>query len=84
MVFSMIHVKFFASVRERVGTEDLHLPSSKSSLTVAEVLTLVEEQTQTKLGDTHLLASINHQHASFTDPVADEDEVAFFPPVTGG
>ena len=28
--------------------------------------------------------AINHEFASFDDAICDSDEVAFFPPVTGG
>ncbi len=31
-----------------------------------------------------LRAALNQEHAPFDAPVRDEDEVAFFPPVTGG
>jgi molybdopterin synthase sulfur carrier subunit len=31
-----------------------------------------------------LRAAVNQEHVSFDAPVAAEDEVAFFPPVTGG
>jgi molybdopterin converting factor small subunit len=31
-----------------------------------------------------LRAAVNQEHVSFDAPVTSEDEVAFFPPVTGG
>lgn len=80
----MIHVKFFASVRERVGSAGMDLPCPSAGFTVEELLTMVEGQAGTELHDAHLLASINQQHVPFTARVKDEDEVAFFPPVTGG
>ncbi|MBN2678903.1 MoaD/ThiS family protein [Acidithiobacillus montserratensis] len=80
----MIHVRFFASVRERVGMAEMQLPCPLGGFSVEEVLTMVEGQAGTELRDVHLLASLNQQHVPFTTPVHDEDEVAFFPPVTGG
>ncbi len=80
----MVHVKFFASVRERVGMAEMQLPAPVSGLTVELVLAQVERQTGTALRDAHLLASVNQQHVTFSEPVRDDDEVAFFPPVTGG
>ncbi len=80
----MIQVKFFASVRERVGTEALRLPWPERGATVAEVLALAEGETGVTLRGAHVLAAVNLQHASFSSVVQDGDEVAFFPPVTGG
>jgi len=80
----MIHVKFFASARERVGLAEMQLACPPGGFTVEEVLTMVEGQAGTELHDAHLLASLNQQHVPFTASVKDEDEVAFFPPVTGG
>ncbi|MCK9188378.1 molybdopterin converting factor subunit 1 [Acidithiobacillus sp.] len=80
----MIHVKFFASVRERAGVEEMSLPVPDGGVTVAEVLVLAEGAAGVVLHDAHLLAAVNLQHVPFSDVVRDGDEVAFFPPVTGG
>jgi len=80
----VIHVKFFASVRERTGVEEMSLPVPDGGVTVAEVLVLAEGAVGVALQGAHLLAAVNLQHVPFSDVVHDGDEVAFFPPVTGG
>ena len=80
----MIQVKFFASVRERIGVGEISLPVPDGGATVAEVLVLVERAVGVALQGVHLLAAVNLRHVPFSDVVRDGDEVAFFPPVTGG
>ena len=80
----MIHVKFFASVRERIGVGEIFLAVPEGGVTVAEVLALAEGEAGVPLQDAHLLAAVNLQHVPFSGVVHDGDEVAFFPPVTGG
>ncbi len=75
----MITVRFFASLRERMGQEMRLLPAGPC--TVREVWDLATDQAEPP---THLLAAVNLEYADFDAPVADGDEVAFFPPVTGG
>ncbi|MDQ6255236.1 MoaD/ThiS family protein [Klebsiella pneumoniae] len=65
----MIKVLFFAQVRELVGTDSLTLDASELATVEA-----VRQQ----------LAAVNQTLTSFEHPVASGDEVAFFPPVTGG
>ncbi|MCZ6566124.1 MAG: molybdopterin converting factor subunit 1 [Gammaproteobacteria bacterium] len=75
-----VNVKYFASLRETIGR-------SSDQITVAGTMT-VEEIWQQATNDLdrpeRLLAAINQEYASFTQEVKDGDEVAFFPPVTGG
>ncbi|MBI5463125.1 MAG: molybdopterin converting factor subunit 1 [Gammaproteobacteria bacterium] len=75
-----IHVRFFASLRERLDVVDQELAASTAA-TVAEVW-------QRILGDTeppaNMLVAVNMEYADLDAPVRDGDEVAFFPPVTGG
>lgn len=74
-----IEVKFFASLRERLGLANAAVATSQAS-TVAEVW---ERCTQQPM-PANVLMAINMQYVTADHPVQDGDEVAFFPPVTGG
>lgn len=79
----MLHVKFFASIRERMGRAQMELPWAEG-MSVAAALQAVEASSGVVLRGQHLLAARNHTHVTFDEPLADGDELAFFPPVTGG
>lgn len=74
-----IDVKFFASLRERVGRSDLRLDAAKVD-TVADVW----QQCTTEAMPANVLMAVNLEYVQSGHPVRDGDEVAFFPPVTGG
>jgi molybdopterin synthase sulfur carrier subunit len=74
-----ITVRFFASVRELVGKAQEVIDSGGIN-TVADVW---KQSAQTAL-PVNLLAAVNMEYARPDQPVHDGDEVAFFPPVTGG
>ncbi|MCC8379185.1 MULTISPECIES: molybdopterin synthase sulfur carrier subunit [Xenorhabdus] len=81
----MIKVLFFAQVRELVGTDSLELPNDYP--TVAHLRrSLLEkgERWELALEDGKLLAAVNQSFVHAEHPLNDGDEVAFFPPVTGG
>ena len=75
-----IKVRYFASLRERVGR-------SESTLDLFGTVTISDvwhhDNPDTPLPD-NILAAINMEYAELDSPVNDGDEVAFFPPVTGG
>lgn len=75
-----IQVRFFASLRELPGVEDAQI-AVDTGATVADVWRRV-------LGEVAMpantLAAVNQDYAALDTPVQDGDEVAFFPPVTGG
>jgi molybdopterin synthase sulfur carrier subunit len=75
-----IQVRFFASLRERIGR-------SAEVVEVAGVLTAADVWTRAA-GDepmpTNTLIAVNMEYAAPGREVKDGDEVAFFPPVTGG
>jgi len=75
-----ITVKFFASLREQIGTSQVQL-ETQDTLTVAQVWAQVCQDTPLP---THILMAINMQYVDPNTFVQDGDEVAFFPPVTGG
>lgn len=75
-----IKVRFFASLREQ-QPDGLKQVDAEGIETVAQVW---ERATSTPLMPEHVLCSVNLEHREAHEPVADGDEVAFFPPVTGG
>ncbi len=81
----MIHVLFFAQVKELVGVDSL---SVDATFTTADELRLYLSQKGDKwalaLESGKLLVAINQTMADLSSPVTAGDEVAFFPPVTGG
>lgn len=75
-----VTVRYFASLRERMGRSEERLAPS-ASLTVLEVWKAVSGGAPL---EENVLAAVNFEYVPPTHPVADGDEVAFFPPVTGG
>ena len=74
-----IAVKFFASLREQVGQGDASLEAS-DALTVEQVWS---STTSITMPD-NTLCAVNMEYVDISQLVKDGDEVAFFPPVTGG
>ena len=82
----MIELKFFASLRDTLNSDGEQLEASEAG-TVARLRERLAERGGVwaeQLLDGRNLAAVNQQIASAETPVADGDEVAFFPPVTGG
>lgn len=75
----MISVKFFASLRERTGTSELSLPAAGLS-TVMDVWSAATDLAM----PSNTLIALNYEYVPHDAKVKDGDEVAFFPPVTGG
>jgi len=75
-----IEVKFFASLRERVGKSNDVLDASSATTVLQVWQQTVGEPTL----DSNILAAVNMEYVDAEHAVGDGDEVAFFPPVTGG
>ncbi len=73
-----IQVKFFASLREQFGMSQMTVDHAHSALDAWNL------STQSAPVPANLLVAINLDYADLNSPVTDGDEVAFFPPVTGG
>lgn len=81
----MIKVLFFAQVRELVGTDALTLAADYPDVAALRAaLSLQGERWELALDSERLLAAVNQTLRPMTYPLQDGDEVAFFPPVTGG
>jgi molybdopterin synthase sulfur carrier subunit len=82
----MIKVVFFAALREQLNCGELTI-SSENITTVADLkqqLASRNEQYQALFANTSLLSAVNHDMVDGEQPIKSGDEVAFFPPVTGG
>ena len=75
-----INVQFFASLREKIGQQQLTLPY-ESPLNVRAVWV---QATEGLTMPDNTLCAINMEYVKPDVMVNDNDEVAFFPPVTGG
>jgi molybdopterin synthase sulfur carrier subunit len=84
----MVRVLYFAWLRERVGTgeEALALPAGVATVgALIDWLSALDNRHAAAFADPHLVrAAVNQDMVRPTAPIADGDEVAFFPPVTGG
>lgn len=82
----MIRIIFFAQLRESLGVGEiqwpLHQDEKLESLLIA--LQSRSESWRKTLSNQNLLMSINKEFAKPDFIVKPGDEVAFFPPVTGG
>ena len=75
-----IQIKFFASLKETLNLNDKELAFDQ--IRCAEDVWL--KATSNQPLPNNLLCAVNHQHVSLDHQIKDGDEVAFFPPVTGG
>ncbi|MEK7881733.1 MULTISPECIES: molybdopterin converting factor subunit 1 [Methyloversatilis] len=82
-----IKVLYFAALREALGSpgETIELSESATTLTAVRALIAGRGGDWDKLAQMkNLRAAVNQRMAEPDAVVADGDEVAFFPPVTGG
>jgi len=84
----MITLLYFARLREALGTgqEQLALPAGVNTLRMLRAhLALRGDAWAMEMAESrNLRAAVNQTIMTADAPVADGDEVAFFPPVTGG
>ena len=82
-----IKVLFFARVRDQVGTDELELALPAGYQNVGSVTELVKQQGQAfddALSDPNVLVALNQEMVNDQTTVEEGDEIAYFPPVTGG
>jgi len=80
----MLRVLYFAHLREAIGAgaEDVVLPEGVG--TVGALRAALGARHEALLTAKNLRAAVNQKMCGMEAPIADGDEVAFFPPVTGG
>ena len=82
-----VKIVFFASLREKLGVNSVDLPISDSS-SVSSLISQLADQHSAEwlpiLTAVNIRIAVNQNIISEDICVIDGDEVAFFPPVTGG
>jgi molybdopterin synthase sulfur carrier subunit len=83
-----VRVLYFAWIREKAGlaTEEVTPPESVTDVAgLVSWLRALGGGRASALADLSLLRiAVNHEHARLDHPIGQDDEVAFFPPITGG
>jgi len=75
-----IKVRYFASLKESLG-------QSEDELEFVEVIAVIDVWLQANPGielPANIIAAVNMEYVALDSLVNNDDEVAFFPPVTGG
>lgn len=84
----MIKIKYFARLSESLGVKNEELEYTNETSTAEDIiagLTNRGEQWASEFsGDNKILVAVNQQMCERDATIKDGDEVAFFPPVTGG
>lgn len=76
-----VNVRYFASLRDRMGRGEESVALTGNAATVADLWRQVSGGKP--LPDSTLI-SVNMEYTGAETALKDGDEVAFFPPVTGG
>ncbi|TYK67093.1 molybdopterin converting factor subunit 1 [Colwellia echini] len=82
----MINIVFFAALREQLDCAQLSI-AAEDVKTVADIKQLLSDKSekwQQTFSNASLLSAVNHDMVNAEHRVKSGDEVAFFPPVTGG
>ena len=80
-----MRVLFFAQTRELVGIDEITLDEPYATAQqLRDALTNRGDKWQLALQDSALLEAVNQCLVPWNTPLSANDEVAFFPPVTGG
>ncbi len=82
-----IRVKCLAELRERLGVGELSVPLSeleRPDVGGLKAALKALDPRFTGLEEGRVLCAVNQVMAGDSTPITDDDEVAFFPPVTGG
>lgn len=79
-----VRVRFFAALREAVGSDAVLLDLPADSTPEAAWTLLAKDHPELTARRASLTAAINRRYATFATPLAEGDEIVFIPPVSGG
>lgn len=79
-----LNVMYFARYREALGLDGETVEGEFATLEHLRVHLLLREGAWQVLAEPNLMCARNEELCKLDEPLAEGDEVAFFPPVTGG
>ncbi|MGC6517979.1 MAG: molybdopterin converting factor subunit 1 [Candidatus Puniceispirillaceae bacterium] len=81
-------IRYFAWLQDHTGCSQEQITCPPEVTTIETLTSYLRSQSaghEAALSQTKMIrVARNHEFASFDEPVQDNDEIAFFPPVTGG
>jgi len=83
----MINILYFARLREQLETESEQLEITAGITDIASLAHQLRSRGgiwEEAFGGPTMMSAVNQEVANPTTTISDGDEVAFFPPVTGG
>lgn len=80
-----VTIRMFAILRELAGTEAVEV-EHEPGMTVDDALArlVTDGVLEQSIIDEHFMCAVNHAYGTRTEPLADGDELALIPPVSGG
>ena len=79
-----IKVKFFSILRDEIGLKEKEVQIEKEKAKIEDLLDLLDIKLEERIKNGLVLIAKNFEYSSADAPIQDGDEVAFFPPVSGG
>ena len=81
-------ILYFSWVREKIGIEEQNIKLKKNIHNVSDLISFLKNSSENHckaFSDLNSInVAINKNHSSLESKIQDDDEIAFFPPITGG
>lgn len=75
-------IKYFASLKDKVGVSEEDI--THAEISVSDTLKILKEKYGEDKFSDNILCAVNHEMVGKEHMIKNNDEVGFFPPVTGG
>ena len=80
----MVTVKFFAQLRDAVGTDSLQIAAADLEQVYVQLQQSLDSEAWEQLRQDNVRVAVNQNIVNTNPTLCHGDEVAFLPPVTGG